>query len=109
MAYGGITEELLLRFGMLTTVAWVALRWLKFRRVSALTAAALISALFFAAGHLPALTAMGVGLTPDTVIYVLAWNTAFGVVAGALYCRYSLESAILAHIFAHAFAYIAGA
>jgi membrane protease YdiL (CAAX protease family) len=64
-------------------------------------AAVVLSALLFAVGHLPAAQAMAGVLTLPVVLFVLVGNTAFGLLAGALYARRGLEAAIVAHVLAH--------
>lgn len=111
MLYGGITEELLLRWGVMTTLVWLAWRLLQRRRGTPrpgyIWLAIVASALLFGAGHLPA-AAMLVGrLSVDIVVFVVAANTAFGVLFGYLFWRHGLEAAMIAHGTAHAVNYIA--
>ncbi len=102
--YGGITEELLLRWGVLSLLAWLGWRWLQRTggppRASLLWAAIFLSALLFGAGHLPATAAL-VPLTPFLVARALLLNGIFGVVAGWLFWRHSLEAAMVAHATFH--------
>jgi hypothetical protein len=103
--YGGFTEELLLRWGLMTFLVWLA--WRIFQRGEGqvrgifVIGAIVLSAIAFGAGHLPIASALGGGLTLPVVIYVLAANSLFGIVAGFLYWRRGLEAAMLAHMFAH--------
>jgi hypothetical protein len=103
--YGGLTEEVLLRWGVMTTFVWLAWRFLQKREGSPKAvytiAAILLSAFLFAAGHLPVASLLGGGLTIPLVIYVLTANSIFGIAAGFLYWRRGLESAMIAHILAH--------
>jgi len=105
LLYGGITEELLVRWGVMTLLLWLG--WRVVQRGQGLpgkalvVAAVVLSALLFAVGHLPAAQAMAGVLTPPVVLFVLAGNTAFGLLAGALYARRGLEAAIVAHVLAH--------
>lgn len=115
--YGGITEELLLRWGFMTLIVWAAWRVLQKGRSRPTRAyfvgAILLSSLVFGAAHLP----VAYMLLPDffdgaLVLFVILANSAFGVVAGYLYWKRGLESAMIAHIFCHlvlAFASWAGA
>jgi len=110
--YGGVTEELLLRWGLMTALVWLAWRLLQRRRGTPLAVyiwlAIVMSALIFGAGHLPA-AAMLVGeLTGDVVLFVVGVNAAFGVLFGYLFWRYGLEAAMIAHVTAHVVSYIAG-
>ena len=106
LLYGGITEELLLRWGVMTLLVWLGWRWVQRGQgqpgPGVVVAAVVLSALLFALGHLPAAQAIAGALTPSVVAFVLIGNTAFGLVAGGLYARYGLEAAMVAHVLAHA-------
>ena len=115
--YGGVTEELLLRWGFMSLIVWAAWRVLqKGQNVPGrayFVGGILVSSLVFGAGHLP----VGYMLLPDAfslalVLFIILANSAFGVIAGYLYWKRGLESAMIAHIFCHlvlAFASWAGA
>lgn len=98
--YGGITEEVLLRWGFMTVLAWVAWRFAR-RTPAWMWVAIVVSALVFAAGHLPAASILVGPLTAPIVTYVLVANTVFGIAFGWLYWRYGLEAAIVAHALTH--------
>lgn len=106
LLYGGVTEELLVRWGAMSLVLWLAWRILQrgqgVPRPAWVVLAVVLSALLFAGGHLPAAQAMAGALTPEVLVFVLVGNTAFGLVAGALFARWGLEAAMLAHVLAHA-------
>ncbi|WP_338441397.1 CPBP family glutamic-type intramembrane protease [Synechococcus elongatus IITB4] len=103
--YGGITEEILLRWGLMTFLLWLGWRWgqrrqgLPQKRWVAI--AIVLSAFVFAAAHLPYAAAIGLPLTPVLTGYLLLQNGLFGLVAGYLYWRYGLEAAIVAHWVVH--------
>jgi hypothetical protein len=106
LLYGGITEELLVRWGVMTLLLWLCWR-LGPQRGQGLPGRTVVgaavgaSALLFALGHLPAAQAMAGLLTAPLVAFVLAGNTVFGLVAGWLFARRGLEAAVLAHVLAH--------
>lgn len=103
--YGGFTEEILLRWGVMTFLVW--LMTLVFQgdrsgpRGIFFVIAIFISAILFGLGHLPIASALAGGLTLPVVAYVVSANSMFGIVAGFLYWRRGLEAAMLAHMFAH--------
>lgn len=103
--YGGITEEILMRWGLMTLLIWLPWRFLQQRSGPPLTAfivfGIVTAALLFAAGHLPAVVAMGGGLSAPVVAYVMLGNTLPGILFGVLYWRLGLEAAMLAHATAH--------
>lgn len=106
--YGGITEEILVRWGLMTLLAWAF--WRIFQKGSGepaafvLWAAILLSAVAFGALHLPMAAAM-LGPAPGALsFYIVVANAAFGIVAGFLFWRHGLEAAMLAHVIAHVIA-----
>lgn len=109
--YGGITEEILLRWGAMTLLLWIFARGARRRRQRpgrlAAGAAILGSALLFGLGHLPTLVAYGGELTPEVLLWTLTGNGLFGIVTGVLFRRRGLESAMLAHGVAHVVAFLA--
>jgi len=109
--YGGVTEELLLRWGFMSALVWLLWRFLQKRqgipRAALVWAAIVLSSLVFGAGHLPAASALVGGLSVPIVIYVVGANTVFGIVFGYLFWRWGLEAAMLAHASAHVVNYVA--
>ena len=110
--YGGIDEELMLRFGFLTLIVW-ALAKISHTAdgrptAGAFWAANLLAAILFGLGHLPATAAFGVPLTKIVVLRAVVLNGVGGVVFGYLYWKQGLESAMAAHfsgdLFFHVFA-----
>jgi membrane protease YdiL (CAAX protease family) len=59
-----------------------------------------LSALLFAAVHLPA-TAMSIGITPIIVFRCLLMNGAFGILFGRMYRKYGIGYAMLTHAGVH--------
>ncbi|MBD2448063.1 CPBP family intramembrane metalloprotease [Nostoc sp. FACHB-152] len=107
MFYGGITEEILMRWGLMSLLVWIA--WKIFKQGITLPSqgiyqgAIVLAALVFGLLHLPA-TAAIVPLTPVVIIRALLLNGIGGIAFGWLFWQYSLEAAMLAHISFHAFA-----
>jgi hypothetical protein len=105
LLYGGITEELLLRWGVMTFLVWAAWRLLQRGqgrpRASCFVSAIVISSILFGMGHLPIASALGIELTSSIVFYVVTANSVFGLIAGYLYWKKGLEAAIIAHMLAH--------
>jgi hypothetical protein len=111
LLYGGITEELLARWLVMTLACWLAWRvvggsarvptgiyWI------GMVAAALV----FAMAHLPFLYAV-VGSAPVwTAAAATAVNGIAGMVYGWFFWRRGLEAAMMAHVLTHATAAIAG-
>lgn len=103
--YGGITEEVLLRWGFMTFVVWAAWKGLQKGRGAPrpvfVVASIIVSAVVFGAGHLPIAIALSGAPTPALISYVIVANSIFGVIAGLLYWKKGLESAIVAHVLTH--------
>ncbi|MED5050705.1 CPBP family intramembrane metalloprotease [Anoxybacillus sp. UARK-01] len=99
--YGGIIEEILLRFGLMTIIIWIASKMTKSANSNGIYIAGIvIAALLFAAGHLPA-TAQMLGLSPVSVIRTLLLNFLPGIGFGYLYWKHGLAYAMLGHISTH--------
>ena len=98
--YGGITEEVLLRWGMLSLFAW-AIWAISKNRGRALFGAIPLAALLFGAGHLPALYATLEAVPVEMIVRVIILNAALGVVYGIAYARNSLEAAMITHAATH--------
>lgn len=101
--YGGLAEELLLRWGLVSALAWVLATAVpgtrEHERAIAWTAVVL-AAVAFGAAHLPA-AAASTTLTAPIVARVVVLNAIAGVAFGWLYVAEALEAAMLAHAAAH--------
>ncbi|NJR52691.1 MAG: CPBP family intramembrane metalloprotease [Leptolyngbyaceae cyanobacterium CSU_1_3] len=102
--YGGITEEILLRWSLMSLLVWIAWKGLKqgvtLPSQVIYQGAIVLAALVFGLLHLPA-TAAIVSLTPVVIIRALLLNGIAGIAFGWLFWQYSLEAAMLAHISFH--------
>jgi hypothetical protein len=109
--YGGVTEEMLMRWGVMTALVWLPWRfWQKnaaLPRSAGVIGAILVAAMLFGALHLPAARAMGVSLTAPVVTYIIVGNSVPGILFGFLYWRYGIEAAILAHALSHVVGFVA--
>lgn len=104
LLYGGIVEELLLRWGVMALFVWIG--WRVAQRGQGLPSPVLVwtanilAALLFGIGHLPALAGM-VALTPLIVIRTVLLNALGGVLFGWLFWKRNLETAMVAHAATH--------
>ncbi len=103
--YGGVVEEVMMRLFLMSLLAWLG--WKVFFRkqpqipARMISAANVLAALLFAAGHLPA-TAMIFGqLTPLILVRCFLLNGGLGMFFGWLYHRYGIQYAMLGHALAH--------
>jgi hypothetical protein len=101
LTYGGIVEELMLRYGLLTLLFWGA--WKLRGRVPGPFLGwglVVVVAILFGAGHLPAMAA-AVELDAGLVIRTIFLNAVLGVLYGWFYWRRGLEAAMVAHMATH--------
>jgi hypothetical protein len=103
--YGGVVEEIVMRWGLMSLLVWLAWRLLM-RRASQPPRAAVLfgllaAAAIFAASHLPTLANAGAEMTAPLLARTLGFNFALGLAFGFLFARRSLEAAMLAHIGFH--------
>jgi hypothetical protein len=99
--YGGITEEIMMRFGLMTLFVWLLSKIFKSMNAKIYWAGILLAALLFAVGHFPVVF-QAVG-TPSALLlsYIILGNSIGGIIFGWLYWKRGLESAFIAHIFTH--------
>lgn len=104
LLYGGVVEELMTRWGLMSLFVWVA--WRLGGRAQpvprwAYPAGAGAAALLFAAGHLPLLYAIMPAPPARMIVAVLIGNAIPGLLFGWLFWRRGLEAAMLAHALGH--------
>ena len=102
--YGGVIEEVMLRLFMMSLVAFILHKIFDKKRekpsVGILVASNVVSAILFAAGHLPA-TYVLMGLTPMIVFRCFLLNGGIGLLFGWLYRKHGLRYAMIAHAGCH--------
>lgn len=97
--YGGITEEILVRFGIMTLVMWLAVKVLP--TTAAAWMSIVVASLLFALGHLPAVFAVIAEPSAMLYAYILLGNIVGGMFFGWLYWKKGLEAAMIGHAMAH--------
>lgn len=108
--YGGILEELMLRWGFMTLLIWIGWRFIQ--RKDALPkpvlvwSAIFIAAIVFGIAHLPAMASM-VELTPLIIFRTIFLNALGGVIFGWLFWRHNLETAMVSHAAVHVGLFVA--
>lgn len=99
--YGGITEEILMRFGAMSFIVFLLTRIFGKNDARNVWIAIGITAVLFGMGHLPMLK-MAIGDPPAILTtFIILANGLAGIVFGWLYWKRGLECAMVAHIMAH--------
>jgi Type II CAAX prenyl endopeptidase Rce1-like len=108
MFYGGITEEILTRWGLMSLLVWLGWKLCKqglgMPSHVVYQSAIVLAAVVFGLLHLPLIS----NLTPITgwvIVYAILLNGIVGIACGWLFWQYSLESAMIAHASFHVYAF----
>ena len=99
--YGGLTEEILMRFGLMTLIVWLCSKIFKGTKPFVFWTGIVIASIIFAFGHFPIAYQAVDNPTTGLLIYILIGNSIGGIIFGWLYWKKGLESAFIAHIFTH--------
>lgn len=98
--YGGVTEEILLRFFLVSMIVFLLLKIIRRSNERSIQSAFLIaitlSAVLFGIGHLPAI-ALDASLNTMIVIRVILVNSIGGIVFGMIFWKWGLPAAMLSH------------
>ncbi|NOU77080.1 CPBP family intramembrane metalloprotease [Paenibacillus sp. LMG 31458] len=102
--YGGVVEEVLIRWGLLSLLAWLISLLTPGGGVTAtgVWLSILVSGIAFAAGHAPSYAAAGCKLTPRFWTAILVLNLWVSLYCGWLFWQHGLAAAIVAHMLVHA-------
>lgn len=105
--YGGIVEEILMRLFLMSLIVFAVWK-LFFKNKSkekiprgVFIVANILTALLFAAGHLPATLGIFGHLTPIVLFLCFLLNGGFGIVFGYMYRKYGIQYAMLGHMGCH--------
>ncbi len=101
LLYGGVVEEVLFRWGVMTSAAWLGMVLLDSGRPLAMWTAILVAGVLFGLGHLPGLSAMGVKMTGFLVVSTVGLNLWAAVIFGWLFWQYGLYAAMIGHMIFH--------
>lgn len=99
--YGGLTEELLMRFGFMTLIVWLIFKITKNLGNFTYWTGIILASILFAIGHLPVVFSTIQNPTFSLITYILIGNSIAGFFFGWLYWKKGLEAAFIGHIFAH--------
>ncbi|WP_282043464.1 CPBP family intramembrane glutamic endopeptidase [Winogradskyella flava] len=99
--YGGITEEVMIRFGVMSLIIFLLTKISKKSNFTIYATGIFLSAFLFALAHFPSLYAMEPNPSVALLFFVTLGNMIAGVVFGWLYWKKSLTAAIIAHMLFH--------
>lgn len=100
--YGWITEEILVRFGIMTLFVWIFSKIFKSQKNYIFWFWIIISSIIFWILHLPiVIISLNWAITLQLISYIIFWNAIVWVVFGYLYFKKWLETAMIAHIVTH--------
>lgn len=99
--YGGFTEEILMRFGLMTLIVWLSTIIFNGTNPIVYWSGILISAIIFAIGHFPIAYQAVENPTIGLLTYLLIGNSVGGIIFGWLYWKKGLECTFIAHISTH--------
>lgn len=102
LTYGGVVEEVLLRWGVMSLLVWLIYLTMGRRRLRvAILLGNVLAAILFALGHLPAVSLMVGELTTGVIVRTLVLNALPGFIFGLIFQRRGLEAAMIAHMGVH--------
>ena len=99
--YGGITEEIIMRFGIMTFIVWTILQFKISSKSMAYWIGIVLSSILFGLFHLPMVFALVPYPNITLISYIVLTNTLGGLVFGWLYWKKGLAVAMLAHMVTH--------
>jgi membrane protease YdiL (CAAX protease family) len=105
--YGGVNEEVLMRFFLMTALTWIIYKVAKIKSESkyVIWSVIILTSVIFGLGHLP-ITASFTEITPLVVTRAILLNSVGGIIFGWLYWKKGLEAAIIAHFSADIFLHL---
>lgn len=101
LLYGGIVEEVLFRWGVLTLLAWLGSLLVGTATPAVMWAVILISGVLFGIGHLPSYRLAGCQATPLFLSLMIVLNLGATIICGWLFWQYGLVAAMMAHMLYH--------
>ena len=102
ITYGGVVEEVMLRLFFMSLIALIISKLSKGKTVTDthIIIANVLSALLFAAGHIPGTLQM-IGISPIILLRCFLMNGGFGLIFGRMYRKYGIQYAMLTHAGVH--------
>ncbi|HTF82801.1 MAG TPA: CPBP family intramembrane glutamic endopeptidase [Cytophagales bacterium] len=101
LLYGGITEEILMRFGLMTLIVFALSKIKKTVSDWIYYLGMLIAACLFALGHFPVVFLALGQPSIRMLLYIFLGNMVAGILFGMCYWKKGLECAMVAHMTSH--------
>jgi membrane protease YdiL (CAAX protease family) len=101
LLYGGIAEEVLTRWGLMSLLVWLGALAFGKPSPAVVWAAIVVSGVLFGLGHAPSYLAAGCHKTPAFFSAMIALNLWASLIFGWLFWRYGLLAAMMAHMLFH--------
>jgi hypothetical protein len=101
--YGGVVEEVLTRWGLMSFLLWVCGLFLP--QLVAVWVAIVVTGVVFGLGHLPSYVGAGCRKSTALITTMIVLNLLAGVIFGYLFWQHGLLAAIISHMLFHLFWY----
>ncbi len=101
LLYGGIVEEVLFRWGVLTLLAWLGTVLFGDPTPALMWTVIVVSGVLFGLGHLPSYRLAGCQVTPLFLGLMIVLNLWATLICGWLFWQYGLLAAMIAHMLYH--------
>lgn len=98
--YGGVLEEVMFRWGLLSLFIWLS-QLMGIDRDVSIIAAILVSSILFAMIHLPSITLIASQPKSIMYVYTIVGNVWVGIFAGIAFIQGGLLAAIFVHMLFH--------
>ena len=101
LLYGGIVEEVLFRWGVLTLLAWIGATLFGGLTPALMWTAIVVSGVLFGLGHMPSYRLAGCQVTPLFLTLMIVLNLWATLICGWLFWQVGLLAAMIAHMLYH--------
>ena len=99
LLYGGIVEEVLIRWGLMSLLAWIF--GLILSSGAALWSSIVVAGIVFGLAHMPSYFAAGCRKSVAVITGMIVLNLWAGIVFGYLFSEFGITSAVLSHMVLH--------
>ncbi|QTH40672.1 CPBP family intramembrane metalloprotease [Cohnella sp. LGH] len=100
VASGGITEEIIFRWGLLSLTMWAVL-WITTSQTIAFWISIVITGVIFGLAHLPGHIAQGCVRSPLLIASTVLGNLWVSIICGYLFWQFGIIAAIIVHMLFH--------